>query len=541
VSATETNQSLDDLKVVRAQLEKLAAQGRMEELIELVIALLVKARNSNTTLTLRLQNALRMLYGRRSEKVTAEQLALMFEGLDKNEVPDGAREALKDEVPPGNVPPPEHDPKPPTGHKGRKPLPGHLPRKRRVVPVPEAERMCAQCGTEKTGIGYIKSEILDFVPAQFVVIEEEREKLACPACKTGVVAAESEKVIDRGRPGPGLLAKIVVDKFEDAMPIYRQAKETARLGVPISPSTLGDWSATAIDWIMPIAHRTARRIVASYYARTDDTGLRILDRDHPKGVKLGHMWAYVADRLVAFNYTPDWKAEGPAEFLRGFGGFLQGDGYPGYERALRESSDGVLHVVAAERRLGCGMHIRRKFYDLEKAGDQRGAVALAFFRGIYRLEADYKARALSAEARQAERATRSIPLVDELYAWIHTIHDGLVPGNAPFKATQYAINQEAAFRRCFLDGRFEIDNGEVERQLRRVALGRKNYLFAGSDKGAERIAAAYTVLGSCHMNGKNPLAYLTDVITKLSAGWPMSRLDELLPDVWTPAGTLEDG
>ena len=522
----------------------MAQEGRVEDLIELVMSLLLRVHAENTALAARLQSALRMLYGRRSEKVSAEQIAHMLDALGA-EAPDAARDALEEDPVP-EPPPSDSPPKPPRAHKGRGALPAHLPRKHRVIAVPEAERTCAECGTEKTCIGHIRSEVLEFVPAQFVVVEEAREKLACPTCQSGVVAAPSEKVMDRGRPGPGLLAKTIVDKFEDSMPLYRQAKEAERMGVRISPSTLGDWSAFALDVLAPIGHRVKSRVLASMYVRCDDTGLRVLDRDHPQGVKKGHIWAYVGGALVACNYTPNWKAEGPGEFLKGFRGFLQGDGYAGFDKALQmhaDRDDAVqgASLVPSERRLGCGMHIRRKFEEAVNSGEKRAAVALALMKGIYRLEGEYKDRGLSPEERLTERTARSMPLVDELYRWVHDVHGALVPKTLLYKATLYAINQEAAFRRCFTDGRFEIDNGEVERRLRWVALGRKNYLFAGSDKGAERIAIGYTITGSCHMNGVNPLAYMTDVIEKLQSGWPSNRLDELLPDVWKPAESSREG
>ena len=276
--------------------------------------------------------------------------------------------------------------------------------------------------------------------------------------------------------------------------------------------------------------------------RRADTGIRVLDRDDPRGVKKGHIWGYVGDcNLVAFDYTKDWKADGPAKFLRPFRGFMQGDGYAGFDRALRppDDEDGEeAPVVPENRRLGCGMHIRRKFEAAAQAGDARGAIVLSYFKKLYDVERSCKDDGVSAEVRKERRAELSMPLVNELFTWVAELHPKLVPGTLLHKATRYAVNQELFFRRCFDDGRFEIDNGEVERQLRRIAIGRKNYLFAGSDAGADRIATACTILGSAHLNGIDPLAYLTDVIAKLQAGWPMSRIDELLPDVWSkPAAT----
>ncbi|WP_437898365.1 IS66 family transposase [Sorangium sp. So ce124] len=525
-----------DLADVRRKLEQLAAAGQLPELIELVLGLLVQLRDKNTALSARLASALRELYGRKSQQVSTEQLMLMFAQLGAEAPPGAAGSELGADAPPqpeqGLVPQPPEPPKPPRGRGGRAPLPEHLPRETRVVPVPEAERTCPQCGADKKCIGHRTSEVLEFVPAQFKIVEEQREKLACPRCpEQGVTTADSEKVMDRGRPGPGLLASILVEKFEDSMPLYRQSQQYARFGVSLSPSTLGDWSAFALDVLAPMAEKIEERVLDSFYLRADDTGMRVLDRDHPAGVKRGHIWAFVGAALVAFLYAPDWKAKHPAALLQGFTGYLQGDGYAGYGAMLRGGEGGEM-IVPEERWLGCGMHIRAKFEKAAKGGDARAAVALSYFKAIYRIEATCKEEALSTEARLARRQERSLPVVDELYWWIHELHLRLVPGTPLYIATQYAINQEAAWRRCFTDGHFEIDNGEVERQLRRVALGRKNYLFAGSDKGAERLAIGYTIFGSCRMHGVNPLAWATDVIGKLQAGWPRGRLDELLPDAW---------
>lgn len=537
------------MQAVKRKLEQLATAGRVNELIELVIDLLARMRSTNNALANRLANALRELYGRKSQKITAGDLSALLKTLD-DALPPSAADAAKttsaesNEPPPppapppseGTVPQPPEPPKPPRNGAGRSPLPINLPRRSCTVPVPEDERRCPQCGGARVCIGHRTSEILEFYSAHFEVIEEQREKMACPHCpEEGVATAPSEKVMDRGRPGPRLLSHIVVDKFVDAMPLYRQMQKYERGGVALSSSTLGSWSAFAIDVLTPVAERIRTRVFGSTYVRADDTGMRVLDRDHPKGVKRGHIWAFVGAgagaNLVAFQYAPSWKAEHPAAFLRGFRGYLQGDGYAGYAAMLRDDGGGE-PLVPEERRLGCGMHIRAKFEKAAKLGDARAAVALAYLKSIYRVEAACKDEGLSPEARRARRQEVSIPHVNDLYRWIGELHSDLVPNTPLYAATQYALNQEAAFRRCFTDGRFEIDNGEVERQLRRVALGRKNYLFAGSDKGAERIAVAYTVLNSCAMNDVNPLAWAADVIEKLQRGWPQARLDELLPDAW---------
>lgn len=545
-----TGKSLGDLSDVRRKLEAMGAEGRVAELIDVVIGLLGDVRDTNTSLSVRLQNALRTLYGRTSEKISSNQLALLLSVLG-DEVPASLADASKEESAspevskdePAAEPPAPPEPPLLRGRGGRSPLPSHLPRTPRIVPVPEAERTCDRCGAAKKLIGYRSSDILEFVPAHFKVIEEKREKLACPSCpEEGVTTALSEKVMEGGRPGPGLLAHLLVSKGQDALPLYRQAQQYERCGMRLSPSTLGDWAAFACDVLLPVANRIFERALDSLYIQVDDTGLRVLDRDHPNGVKRGHLWGFVGApvRLVAYRYASDWKATKPAALLADFKGDMQGDAYAGYEAMLCDDGSGQ-PLIPLARRMGCGMHIRSKFEKAAKGGDARGAIVLAYFKKIYRVEAACKDEGLTDDERKARRDEQSMPVVDEMFRWIHELHPRLVPKSPLFVATRYALNQETLWRRCFTEGRFEIDNGEVERQHKRVAVGRKNYLFAGSDKGAERLAVVYTVLGSCHMQGVDPLAWTTDVIAKLQGGWPLSRLDELLPDVWKMPGLVSAG
>jgi len=529
-----------DVDDVREKLQELAEANRTEELIELVIGLLVKARTENTALASRLHHALRLLYGRKSERVDAAQLALALEALG----PEAPASAVLAITPPAAPPaadetvgPPFSPPSPPRGRGGRSRLPAHLPREVKEIRVPEGERVCARCGSTKKCIGHVVSEILEFVPAQLKVIEERREKLACVPCEGQISVAPSEKVMERGRPGPCLIANLIVDKFQDAMPLYRQSQAFVRLDLLLSASTIGDWTRFGLEVLVPIAMRIIELVLVDFYVGADDTGLRVLDKQHPKGVKKGHLWGYVGMTigLVAFDYTPNWVAkDGPVRFLATFRGFLHTDGYTGFEAALEVPEEARSPDLPEERRLGCGMHIRRKFEEAAEAGDARGAIALAYISKLYRIEAACKAEQLDAAARLERRTRESVPVVDELYKWLAELQPRLVPGTQMHGATRYALNQERAWRRCFTDGCFEIDNGEIERQLRRAATGRKNYLFAGSDAGAKRIAIAYTILASCQKNNVNPIAYLTDVIVKLQAGWPKARLDELLPHRWRP-------
>ena len=569
----------DDLVQVRATLVAMQAEGRHEELLGIVLALLHQVREKNTDLEQRLAKALRALYGRKSEKVSGEHLTSLFEAMGLG--PDGlplppdspaptSDEAPADDAPAdgapeagpgpdsGPVPPPAAPPKPPKGKHGRKPLPDALPRRKKRIPVPESERVCERCGGPKSCMGYHTSSILEFVPGHFEVIVEEREKVACRPCGEGVVIAESEKLTDRGRPGPGLLADLIVSKFADSLPLYRQGQRYARLGVELSSSTLSDWNAFALDVVAPLAKRMEQRALSDSYLRVDDTSLRVLDRKHPQGIKKGHIWVYVGGGMVFFRYTPTWEAQakGPAHgevkeyetcatVLLGFTGFVQGDGYKGYEAALNDRPGHSL--VPEERRLGCLMHARRKFEEAFEGKEARAAFPLSWIKKLYEVEAQAKTRAkergLSVEEmhalRHEMRQKTSLPILLPWRAWLDEIQPKLMPKTLLAVAVTYAINQWNRLVRCFSEGRFEIDNGESERQLKVVALGRKNFMFGGSDAGAERIGIAYTVMGCCKLYGVNPWAYLRDVIEKVQGGWPKDRLDELLPDAWATRKNAE--
>lgn len=527
-----------ELVDVERKLRELAEAGRLDELVSMVIDLLAKVQRDNSLLTARLQAALRQLYGRKGEKVPTGQLALLFEALGA-EAPQAAQDVVAEAVAHGDdgaVPQPQ-PPAPSPGKQGgkRTPLSDRLPRRKRIIRVHEALRVCGTCGRDKTPIGTLRSEVLEFVPAHFLVVEEHREKLACKTCGNGVVTAPSHKPMDRGRPGPGLLAAVVVAKGQDSLPLYRQCQIYQRGEVKLSDSTLGDWFAFAADALEPLARRLRTLVLEAAVLGADDTGLPVQEKnDARRKTRRGHLWAYVGyrddGRLVVFDYTPTWAATGPRQFLQGYRGVLQGDGYAGFRQALtRERGD---PVVSEESRLACGMHIRRKFEAASEAGDARGAVALAYFRKLYDVERQCKQEGLSPDERHARRQEQSLPVLDELYRWVHQVHPQVIPGDRLHEATRYALQEEQRFRRCFSDGRFELDNGEVERQLRRVAIGRKNYLFAGSDRAAHRLAVVYTLLGTCHLHQVEPLSYLADVIDKLQNGWPAARIDDLLPHLW---------
>ena len=230
--------------------------------------------------------------------------------------------------------------------------------------------------------------------------------------------------------------------------------------------------------------------------------------------------------------TPTWNAAEITEWFSAIDGFIQCDGYAGYSREVEDDQGETLVAVPPERRLGCGMHIRAKFHDALQAKDRRAAVPLQFFAELYQIEAECKHRSLDVDGRAEERRRRSLPILNQLDDWVDEIHPKLLPKSALRRATTYAINQREFFRRCFEDGRFEIDNGRTERWIRPVALARRLFLFTGSRRGGERLAAAFTLVDNCLALDVDPCRYLLDIIRKLESGWPMRRLSELIPQNW---------
>jgi transposase len=542
--------SLKDVDALRERLRGLAAEGKFDDAIEILLELLVHVRDDNTALRVRLHNALREIYGRKSEKVSLAQLELALDRLD--DVPDSTRgqgdgeaEADADEQADtepdsgatdpdegATVPKPKRKPKKLQPKRGKLALPPDLPREMKTITVPDDARTCTQCGAEKKTIGYAETETLEFVPAHFKIVVERLEKVACPECEAHVEQASSQKVMDSGLPGPALLAHVLVSKSQDSQPLYRQSDIMKRSGVRIPDSTLGDWFAFAADVIGPLAAMISARVLSSYVLNADDTGLRVLDRKALNGVKRGHIWGFVGDgHYVYFHYAPNWKPIHPAKLLSGFEGYVQGDGYAGYSAALGAPNEPA-PLVADDKRLGCGMHIRRKFQEALDAGDARAAIAIAYFRKLYTLEARYKQDELNHHERKKRREDLSKPVVADFFAWADEAIETAVPKTPLYRALTYARNQREYFERCFTDGRFEIDNGAVEREFRRVRLGEKNFLFAGSDKGAERIAIVWTVVATCRLHGVDPEAYLADVLFKIQNGWLKSRIDELMPETW---------
>lgn len=508
------------------------------------MALLLRLFDDNKQLQNRVAALIKAQFGRKSEQITAAQLNLIFDAIQANlQDDDSSLDAKSDPVDPDLRPEPAPEPEPepvptprPQSRPGRNKLPEHLPHNIIEIKVPDAERPCPVCGKERTCIGHELSEQLEFVPASFVVNVFEREKLACDVCEAHVVLAPKAcKVIAGGLCGAGLLAQVLVSKYQDHCPLYRQAEIYSRQGVALAESTLCSFVAQACS------PRLLRRLFDAIWRQTlacgligaDDTRLPTLDPAHEKGIKKGHLWqclGYNAEgkpQWPAFRYTEDWTKTGPEQFLAGFTGKLQGDGYAGWASIAKAA--GILILL-----IGCWAHARRKFVEALEAKELQAAVPVALIRKLYAIEEEARSKGLSAAERQALRQQQVPAIMEKLKEWLTQKRGKIRPTSRLYEAFTYLDNQWATLQVYVSDGQVPIDNNFVENRMRPIGLGRKNYLFAGSDAGGERAAIVYTVLAACRIHGREPWGYLHDVLTELARRDPLADVDDLLPDRFGP-------
>ena len=463
----------------------------------------------------------RMQFGRRSEKIQRhiEQLELRLEDLQAKQAASQA--TAESTAPSSNLLI--------ASRPARRPLPEHLPRETRKHEP--AESVCPDCGGQLRPLGEDISEMLEYVPARFKVIRHIRPKLSCSACDRIVEAPAPTRPIERGLAGPGLLAHVLVSKYCDHQPLYRQSEIYARGGVDLERSTLADWVGATSALLNPLVEALRRYVFNCSKLHADDTPVPVLAPGTGK-TKTGRLWTYVRDDRPAgstaapavwFSYSPDRKGEHPDRHLRGFRGTLQADAYAGFNQ-LYES--GRIQEVA------CWAHVRRKFYDLEQAHASPIATEVIQRIGqLYAIEREIRGR--SPDERRQVRQARARPVLASLHEWLESCLTKLSRKSDTTAAVRYALTLWRALVRYCEDGHLEIDNNAAERELRAVALGRKNYLFAGSDAGGERAAAIYSLIGSAKLNGLDPEAYLREVLSRV-ADHPINRIGELLPWNITP-------
>ena len=459
----------------------------------------------------------RMKFGRSSEQLDREllQMQLSIEDLE------ASLAAKPIEIRP--------QPKEPAVKPVRRPLPKHLPREEIVHLSPCT---CPQCGGELRKIGEDVSEMLERVPEHYKVIKHVRRKFSCDRCQNILQPAAPSRPIERGLAAPGLLAHVLVSKYCDHLPLYRQSRIFAREGIDLDRSTLADWVGGASALLEPLVNAVGRYVLGSYKIHGDDTPVPVLCPGR-RTTKEGRLWTYVRDDrpagsneppAVLFRYSPDRKGERPRAHLANFTGVLQADAYAGFDRLYGEKI----------KEAACWAHVRRKFYDVHLSlASPIAFEALERIGRLYQIEEEIRGR--PSDERRTARQARAGPELDSLREWLQKTATKLSKKSELAKAIRYALSNWLALTRYRDNGRLEADNNAAERALRDVALGRKNWLFAGSDDGGERAAAIYTLIGTAKLNELNPEAYLRHVLEHI-ADHPITKIDELLP--WNLAATL---
>jgi transposase len=464
-----------------------------------------------------LQNQLewfkRHVFGRRSEKLSPNQLTL-FQGMAA-EQPTTPEESNPDPI--------DISGKSKKHLNGRRPLPEHLPRERIEYHPPEEDLVCSQCGQVKQAIGEEITEELDYVPASFVVRQHVRIKYACKICQEGVVIVDlPARPIEKGRPGAGLLAHVLTSKYSDHLPLHRQEGIYKRHGVDIKRSTMCDWVRDCADLLSPIVRYMQKIILESKKIHTDDTPVPVQDGSRTQTRK-GYLWAYIGDdNNAVFDYTPTHSRDGPVAFLGNYNGYVHADAYKGYDAFFEKGK-------ATE--VACWAHTRRKFYDSLTTDPRRAHEMLAMIGNLYTVEKQAKEDGLDAIALKEQRQHHSKPILEEIRVRLEDWSIEVLPKSPIGQAVSYARGQWIALNRYIEDGDLDIDNNLAERVLRIIAIGRKNWLFAGSDAGAERAAIIYSLIASCKLCEIDPFEYLRDVLDRVSTH-PASKIVEMTPSGW---------
>jgi transposase len=501
----------------RLILERTAALEAKNAALESAKATLISQTLELEKLRFEIACLKRMKYGRSSEQLDAElsQMQLTLEDL----------EASLSELPAR----PTIAPKEPPVKPARRPLPPHLPRQEIVHRTVCA---CPECGGALRPLGEDVSEMLEYVPGSYQVIRHVRPKLSCALCQKIVQAPAPSRPIARGLAGPGFLAHVLVSKYCDHLPLYRQCQIYAREGLDLDRSTLADWVGGASALLEPLVNALGRYVLGTYKIHGDDTPVPVLCPGR-RTTKEGRLWTYVRDDrpaassdppAVFFRYSPDRKGERPRAHLANFTGVLQADAYAGFDRLYGEKI----------KEAACWAHVRRKFYDIHVSLASPIALeALKRIGELYKIEDEIRGR--PPDERQAVRQARAGPELESLREWLSKTVTTLSKKSELAKAIRYALSNWVALTRYRDDGRLEADNNAAERALRCVALGRKNWLFAGSDDGGERAAAIYSLIGTAKLNSLDPEAYLRHILERI-AEHPINRIEELLP--WIVASAV---
>lgn len=475
----------------------------------------------------------RARFGRSSEKLDRdiEQLELLIGELEADAAAEDARTDNPDPATRPDARPPARAPA--RRSPVRTALPDHLPRE---TVTHEPACTCPGCGgTTFRRIGQDEREVLEYVPSSFKVIRHVRPKLSCRACETIVQAPMPSLPIERGRPGPGLIAHVLVAKYCDHQPLHRQAAIFAREGVEIDRATLAGWVGQAAFLLAPLAEAIGRHIRAGAVLHADDTTVPVLAPGQGK-TRTGRLWVVLRDErpwgsdvpaAALYRYSPDRKAIHAQALLGSCRGFLHADGYTGFDRLYRPVIPGGEPPLIE---VACWSHARRGFYDVHHATASPIALeALQRIAALFAIESSLRGR--PPDQRAAARAEHAHPLLAQLKTFLDTSLHQLSGKSALAQAIRYALARWPALTRYVTDGRLDISNNAAERAMRPPVLGRKNYLFCGSDAGGQRAACAYTLIETCRMNDVDPQDYLTDILGRI-ADHPINKIDRLLPWHW---------
>jgi transposase len=461
-----------------------------------------------------LEQLLRARYGPRRERLNENQLFLFAAEILRNQSSDSGQ---KEE--------PVSDRPKRQGH-GRQRLPKSLKRQRIVFDLTEHEKQCPMCHGQLKRIGEEISERLEYVPASMIVIEEACQKYACQNGCTVVTAEKPMAPIEKGLPGPGLLAHVVVNKYGDHLPLHRQEAIFQRQGVAISRKTMCDWMRQCAELVSPLYERMKSSVLGSKVMQTDDTPVNVLDPSLPRA-RLGRIWTYVGDRdhpYTVYDYTPTRSRDGPDAFMKEFHGYLQADAYSGYDELYRDRNRNITEVA-------CWAHARRRYFEAQSSDPMRSTVVLAYIRLLYDVEREARTIGLAGETRKALRQAKSMPILQDIKAYLEQEKPAVLPKSPEGMAISYTLSNWDALIRYCSDGDLEIDNNAAERSLRGIAVGRRNWTFLGSDKGGRTAAILTSITTTCKRLRIDPFEYLRDIFQHIST-YPQNNLDDLLPDKW---------
>jgi transposase len=460
----------------------------------------------------------KQFFGRKSEKSPAPENQLTLDGI----LPEKSHETKTQEI---------------KGYQrtikkakpGKKPLPKDLPRKR-VYHKPGYDEIHCHCGKQMEPFFEDVHEELNFIPAKMEVIEHVYPKYSCTDCHDKVVQARTiDRPIEKGRPGPGLLAQVVVSKYEDHLPLDRQVKIFHRFKVDIAKSTMSHWIGCIYDLFTPIYDKMKERVLSSGYVLSDDTGIKVLDKNIKGKTHQGYIWSYGDLKQVVFHYTRTRSREGPKEFLNGYKGYLQTDGYSGYNESV--NGNGITHI-------GCWSHARRKFYDIKDSEPEANELVKIIGK-LFLVEKEAKEKQFSYEGIKLLREQKSVPILKELKIRLDKMKNRYLPKSPMAGAITYALNQWDKLNVYVTDGRLEISNNFSERCIKTVVIGRKNWLFAGSHEGAKRSAMMFSLTESCKLLEINTWEYLNDIFSRINEH-PV-KMEDLTPLGWKKSRENQDG